>query len=199
MIFVLIKRFDSGILSGTTPLLWSSVSGHLEVCQFLVQNRADVNAKDNKYDTQPYACTYEHSLIALFLFATFLFWHSQWKHPAYWVFFWRSLGGLPVSRREWSRRCWCSIACCPTGGMFLRGWWRGRRWGASSLLGRRLKTFLTLSTLLFTWHVCVPQAPPGLQQTTPLARTLSLLQGHGYGVMRALGLRLLLQHFHLDG
>ncbi len=71
MIFVLIKRFDSGILSGTTPLLWSSVSGHLEVCQFLVQNRADVNAKDNKYGTQPYACTYEHSLIALFSFAWF--------------------------------------------------------------------------------------------------------------------------------
>jgi ankyrin repeat protein len=71
MIFVLIKRFDSGTLSGTTPLLWSSVRGNLEVCQFLVQKRANVNAKDNQYDTQPYACTHEHSLIAFVSFATF--------------------------------------------------------------------------------------------------------------------------------
>jgi hypothetical protein len=29
--------------------------GDLNVIKFLVENRADVNAKDNMYDTQPYA------------------------------------------------------------------------------------------------------------------------------------------------
>ena len=34
--------FDSGIHSGSTPLIESSAFGHLEVCQFLAENGADV-------------------------------------------------------------------------------------------------------------------------------------------------------------
>ena len=48
------QRFDTGILRGSTSLHWSSKQGHLEVCQFLVENGADVNAKDDEYDTLLY-------------------------------------------------------------------------------------------------------------------------------------------------
>jgi ankyrin repeat protein len=40
--------------SGWTPLHWSSFQSHMDVCQFLVASNADVNAKDNRYDNQPY-------------------------------------------------------------------------------------------------------------------------------------------------
>ena len=48
------QRFDTGILRGATSLHWSAGAGHLEVCQFLVENGADVNAKDDEYDTLLY-------------------------------------------------------------------------------------------------------------------------------------------------
>ena len=48
------EPFDSGILSGATSLHWSSGAGHLEICQLLVENGADVNARDNEYDTLLY-------------------------------------------------------------------------------------------------------------------------------------------------
>jgi ankyrin repeat protein len=38
-------------VSGQSSLHWSSVEGHIDVCQFLVERKADVNAKDNKYIT----------------------------------------------------------------------------------------------------------------------------------------------------
>jgi hypothetical protein len=37
-------EFTSGF-SEETPLHWSSHDGHIEVCQFLVSSKADVNAK----------------------------------------------------------------------------------------------------------------------------------------------------------
>jgi hypothetical protein len=47
-------RFDSGILCRNTPLHSSSGIGLLDVCQFLVEKGANVNATDDEYDTQPY-------------------------------------------------------------------------------------------------------------------------------------------------
>ncbi len=49
--------FDFDIFSGTTPLHWPSVLG---VCQFLVEKGAEVNATNNRYDTQPFTYAYEH-------------------------------------------------------------------------------------------------------------------------------------------
>ncbi len=54
-----LRRFDSGIVSGRTPLHWSSRGGRLDVCQFLVEKGANVNAKDNQYGTQPYTYAYQ--------------------------------------------------------------------------------------------------------------------------------------------
>jgi hypothetical protein len=45
---------DSGIPCRNTPLHWSSEGGFLDVCQFLVEKGANVNTKDDKYDTQPF-------------------------------------------------------------------------------------------------------------------------------------------------
>ena len=42
MLLFRLQRFDSGIHSGSTPLIESSSGGHLEVCQFLIENGADV-------------------------------------------------------------------------------------------------------------------------------------------------------------
>ena len=77
------QRFDTGILRGATSLHWSSGAGHLEVCQFLVENGADVNAKDDKYDT----LLYTHALhthtdihwnhLVCFVFCLTFFWNSQ--------------------------------------------------------------------------------------------------------------------------
>jgi hypothetical protein len=57
---ICLHRLNSGIFSGTIPLHWSSGQGHLDVCQFLVEKRADVNAADNRYDTQPYTYAYDY-------------------------------------------------------------------------------------------------------------------------------------------
>jgi ankyrin repeat protein len=48
------EPFDSGILRGRTSLQWPCWNGHLEVCQLLVENGAEVNAKDDEYDTLLY-------------------------------------------------------------------------------------------------------------------------------------------------
>ena len=48
------EPFDSGILRGRTSLHWPCQNGHLEICQLLVENGADVNAKDDEYDTLLY-------------------------------------------------------------------------------------------------------------------------------------------------
>ncbi len=40
--------------SGWTPLHWSSYEGRIEVCQFLFESKADVNAKNVEYDIHPY-------------------------------------------------------------------------------------------------------------------------------------------------
>ncbi len=32
----------------------------MDVCQFLVEKGANVNAKDNEYDNQPYTYAYQH-------------------------------------------------------------------------------------------------------------------------------------------
>jgi hypothetical protein len=55
-----LRRCDYGIFSGATPLYWSSKEGFLDVCQFLVEKGANVNATDNQYDTQPFTYAYEH-------------------------------------------------------------------------------------------------------------------------------------------
>jgi hypothetical protein len=52
--FFCFDRFDSGILCRNTPLHSSSGIGLLDVCQFLVEKGANVNATDDEYDTQPY-------------------------------------------------------------------------------------------------------------------------------------------------
>jgi hypothetical protein len=53
--FFFVERFDNSICSGRTPLHLSSVAGHLEVCHFLVEKGADVNANDSDlYDTRPF-------------------------------------------------------------------------------------------------------------------------------------------------
>jgi hypothetical protein len=41
------------LFSRQTPLHRSSLEGHVDVCQFLVTCNADVNAKDNEYDSHP--------------------------------------------------------------------------------------------------------------------------------------------------
>ena len=55
-----LRRFDSGTRSGSTPLHFSSAEGHLDVCEFLVEKGANVNATDSQYDTQPYTYAYQH-------------------------------------------------------------------------------------------------------------------------------------------
>ena len=55
-----LRRFDSGIFRGATPLHWSSEGGFLDVCQFLVEKGADVNATDTRYDAKPFTYAYEH-------------------------------------------------------------------------------------------------------------------------------------------
>jgi hypothetical protein len=36
-----------------TPLMFAAQEGKLDVCQFLVEHKADANAKDKKYSTSP--------------------------------------------------------------------------------------------------------------------------------------------------
>ena len=55
-----LRRFDSGIVSGGTPLHSSSKEGHLDVCQFLVEKGANVNATTVEYDIQHCAYAYQH-------------------------------------------------------------------------------------------------------------------------------------------
>jgi hypothetical protein len=55
-----LRRCDSGILRGKTPLHVSSLGGFLDVCLFLVEKGANVDATDNLYDTQPFTYAYEH-------------------------------------------------------------------------------------------------------------------------------------------
>ena len=58
-----LRRFDSGFCRGSTPLHSSSEKGHLDVCEFLVEKGANVNATNNEYDTQPYTYAYQHLLV----------------------------------------------------------------------------------------------------------------------------------------
>jgi hypothetical protein len=50
------ERFEfTYCFRGWTPLHWSSLKGHLDVCQFLVSSKADVVAKDNECVIESYA------------------------------------------------------------------------------------------------------------------------------------------------
>ena len=40
--------------SGYTALHWSCINGHTQVCEFLLDNKADIGAKTNEYT--PYTC-----------------------------------------------------------------------------------------------------------------------------------------------
>jgi hypothetical protein len=69
----------------------------LDICQFLVEKGADVNAENNENATQPYAYAYEHALMRFAFFASFFFWNFQWKQPAAFLYCKMPLGRLPVS------------------------------------------------------------------------------------------------------
>jgi ankyrin repeat protein len=43
--------FLISVISGHTALIWSSLNGHLETARFLVESKADVEAKNNEYYT----------------------------------------------------------------------------------------------------------------------------------------------------
>ena len=68
------KSFDAKSFEVSQYLVKNGADMTEEERQFFAEVEeicADVNAQDTEYDTQPYACTYEHSLIALFSFAWF--------------------------------------------------------------------------------------------------------------------------------
>jgi ankyrin repeat protein len=48
------KFVPTSLSRGITPLHVSSAEGHLGICEFLVEHKADVNAKTEQYDKLPY-------------------------------------------------------------------------------------------------------------------------------------------------
>jgi hypothetical protein len=62
-LFFCLQRFYSGFRRGQTPLHLSSNRGHLDVCQFLVEKGANVNATEDKYATLHYAYEYKDALL----------------------------------------------------------------------------------------------------------------------------------------
>ena len=67
---------SSPFVSSSTSLHKSSKEGHLAICQFLVEHKADVNAKNNEYDTRPYArirkCRRNSCFVSTFSSAPFI-------------------------------------------------------------------------------------------------------------------------------
>lgn len=55
-VIICFNFFSFYSVSGQSSLHWSSANGHIDVCQFLVEHKADVNAKDKQYNTHPCTC-----------------------------------------------------------------------------------------------------------------------------------------------
>ena len=59
--------------SDKSPLLLFCEKGHVEMCRFLVECKADVNAKDKGYNSSPHSPLFEHTCN---IWLSFCFWHS---------------------------------------------------------------------------------------------------------------------------
>lgn len=70
-VIICFNFFSFYSVSGQSSLHWSSANCHIDVCQFLVENKADVNAKDKQYNTHPCTCIGTRVWCNSFLFSTF--------------------------------------------------------------------------------------------------------------------------------
>ncbi len=78
--------FLISVISGSTALIWSSCNGELDVTRFLVESKANVEAKDNEYyspTTLPFKSSTPLQFGSIFLIsvisgATALIWSSRW-------------------------------------------------------------------------------------------------------------------------
>ena len=68
--------FLISVISGMTALMWSSNKGHLDVTRFLLESKANLEAKDNEYYT-PYNMIFQIARTAAvrFNFSNFCY---QW-------------------------------------------------------------------------------------------------------------------------
>jgi ankyrin repeat protein len=69
--------FLISVFSGETPLIYSSCNGRLDVTRFLVESKANVEAKDNRYytpTTLPFKSSTPLQFSSIFLISVFSGW-----------------------------------------------------------------------------------------------------------------------------
>jgi hypothetical protein len=93
--------FLISVISGYTPLMYSSSNGNLDVTRFLVESGANVEAENNMY--YPYNTTFQIARTAVFRF-NFSNFCYQWLHSAHMVLFEWKTWRHSFSRGEW-RKC----------------------------------------------------------------------------------------------